>query len=64
MNKAELIEKIAGDADLSKRQAGAVLDSFTDAVAKTLKKFSFSRGKAEYEDTDPCANPVKLQISN
>jgi DNA-binding protein HU-beta len=38
MNKAELIEKIAGDADLSKRQANAVLDSFTDAVAKTLKK--------------------------
>ena len=38
MNKAELIEKIASDASLSKRQANAVLDSFADAVAKTLKK--------------------------
>ncbi|MBL7736709.1 MAG: HU family DNA-binding protein [Chitinophagaceae bacterium] len=38
MNKAELIEKIAGDAELSKKEAGAALDSFTDAIAKTLKK--------------------------
>ncbi|HRE49778.1 MAG TPA: HU family DNA-binding protein [Flavitalea sp.] len=38
MNKAELIEKIAGDAGLSKKEAGAALDSFTDAIAKTLKK--------------------------
>jgi DNA-binding protein HU-beta len=40
MNKAELIEKIAGDADISKKQANAALDSFIDAVAKTLKKGS------------------------
>jgi DNA-binding protein HU-beta len=38
MNKAELIEKIAGDADISKKQAAAALDSFTEAVEKTLKK--------------------------
>jgi DNA-binding protein HU-beta len=38
MNKAELIEKISGDAGLSKKEANAALDSFTDAVAKTLKK--------------------------
>jgi DNA-binding protein HU-beta len=38
MNKAELIEKIAGDADISKKHANAALDSFIDAVAKTLKK--------------------------
>jgi DNA-binding protein HU-beta len=38
MNKAELIEKIAGDAGISKKQANASLDSFTEAVAKTLKK--------------------------
>ena len=37
MNKGELIEKIAADAAVTKKQAGA-LDSFTDAVAKTLKK--------------------------
>lgn len=38
MNKAELIEKMATDADISKKQAGMALDSFTDAVTKTLKK--------------------------
>ncbi len=38
MNKAELIDKLAADAGISKKDAGAVIDSFTDAVAKTLKK--------------------------
>ncbi len=37
MNKAELIEKIANDAGITKTQAGAALDSFTGAVQKTLK---------------------------
>jgi DNA-binding protein HU-beta len=38
MNKAELIDKIAEDAEISKKQAAAALDSFTDTIAKTLKK--------------------------
>ena len=38
MNKAELIDKIAGDAEISKKEANAALDSFTEAIAKTLKK--------------------------
>jgi DNA-binding protein HU-beta len=38
MNKAELIAKLADDASLTKTQAGAALDSFTEAIAKTLKK--------------------------
>lgn len=38
MNKAELVEKIAGDAGISKKEANAALDAFTDAVTKTLKK--------------------------
>ena len=37
MNKGELIEKIANDAGITKTQANAALDSFTDAVTKTLK---------------------------
>jgi len=37
MNKAELIAKIAEDAGITKTQAGATLDSFTQAVTKTLK---------------------------
>lgn len=38
MNKAELIEKIADGAGISKKEANAALDSFTEAVQKTLKK--------------------------
>lgn len=38
MNKAELIEKIAKDAGVTKVQANDVLDSFTNAITNTLKK--------------------------
>src|ERR1043166_2573023 len=38
MNKAELIEQIAKDADITKTQANAAMDSFTDAVIAALKK--------------------------
>jgi DNA-binding protein HU-beta len=38
MNKAELIAKLADDAGITKTQAGAALDSFTEAIAKTLRK--------------------------
>ena len=38
MNKAELVAKIAEDAGIAKTQANAALDSFVDAVTKTLKK--------------------------
>jgi DNA-binding protein HU-beta len=37
MNKAELISKISDDAEITKTQANAALDSFTEAVTKTLK---------------------------
>jgi DNA-binding protein HU-beta len=38
MTKAELIEKMANDANVSKVAAGAVLDSFMTNVTKALKK--------------------------
>ena len=38
MNKAELIEQIAGDAGITKTQANAALDSFKDAVISVLQK--------------------------
>ncbi|MEI8325643.1 MAG: HU family DNA-binding protein [Betaproteobacteria bacterium] len=38
MNKTELIEHIAKDADLSKAAAARALDSFIAAVKTTLKK--------------------------
>ncbi len=36
MNKADLIDAIASDAGITKAQAKAALDSFTDNVAKAL----------------------------
>jgi DNA-binding protein HU-beta len=38
MTKAELISKIAEDADITKVAATAALGSFLESVAKTLKK--------------------------
>jgi DNA-binding protein HU-beta len=38
MNKAELIAVISDEAGITKTQAGAALDSFTDAVTRALKK--------------------------
>lgn len=38
MNKAELIDAIAGDTGLTKVQTGAALDSFMNAVVISLKK--------------------------
>ena len=37
MNKAELIAKLSDDASITKTQANAALDSFVEAVTKTLK---------------------------
>lgn len=38
MNKSELIAHIADEAGITKTQANTALDSFVDAVTKTLKK--------------------------
>ncbi len=38
MNKTELIEAIAKEAKLSKKDAGAAVNAFTDVVSKELKK--------------------------
>lgn len=38
MTKAELIEKIAKDADVSKATAQKAIDSFIDGIKKSLKK--------------------------
>ena len=37
MNKAELITKLAEDTGITKTQANDALDSFIEAVTKTLK---------------------------
>ena len=38
MNKAELIDKLAGDAGITKTQANDALDAFTNSVVSSLKK--------------------------
>jgi DNA-binding protein HU-beta len=38
MNKAELVEKMAKDAKITKAAAGRALESFMDGVTKGLKK--------------------------
>ncbi|WP_220721151.1 nucleoid-associated protein HU-beta [Agarivorans litoreus] len=38
MNKAQLVDKIAEGADISKAAAGRALDSFIDAISETLKE--------------------------
>ncbi len=38
MNKAELIDQIARDADMTKSQASEALSSFTTAIVAALKK--------------------------
>lgn len=38
MTKAELVEKMAKDADISKAAADKALNSFMDGIKKTLKK--------------------------
>jgi len=38
MNKTDMIERIAGQADLSKADAGRALDAFVDEVTRALKK--------------------------
>jgi DNA-binding protein HU-beta len=38
MNKAELVAQVSEETGITKTQANAALDSFIDAVTKTLKK--------------------------
>ncbi|MDF2783876.1 MAG: transcriptional regulator subunit alpha [Pantoea eucrina] len=37
MNKSQLIDKIAAEADISKAAAGRVLEAFTESVSDALK---------------------------
>jgi len=38
MNKAELIDSVAADADLSKADAGRAVDAVIDSISKALSK--------------------------
>jgi len=64
MNKAELVEKMAKDAKISKAAAGKTLESFMDGVTKALKKrngkvtlVGFGTFKKVYRKTRKGRNP-------
>jgi len=71
MNKGDLIAKMAGDAKVSKVQAGKALDSFIGACMSTLKKgdkvtlvgfgtFSVSKRSARMGRNPQTGKPIKI----
>lgn len=76
MTKAELVEKAATDAKISKVAAAAALNSFMGGVAKALKKkdgkvtlvgfgtFSKVRRKARKGRNPQTGEPIKIKASN
>jgi len=74
MTKAELIEKMATDAGISKAAAGKALDSFIDGVKKALKKgtmvtligfgtFSVSKRKARKGRNPRTGEPITIKAA-
>ena len=71
MTKAELLEKAAKDAGISKAAAAKTLDSFIDSVVKSVKKgnkvalvgfgtFSVSKRKARTGRNPQTGAPIKI----
>ena len=74
MTKQDLIDSIAGDADLSKSQAGAALDATLGAISKTLAsggevalpgfgKFSVSHRSARTGRNPQTGETIQIQAS-
>ncbi len=76
MTKVELVEKMAKDAGISKGTAGKALGSFTDGIAKAMKKkdgkvtligfgtFSKSRSKARKGRNPQTGKPILIKARN
>lgn len=76
MTKAELIEKMANDAGISKTEAGKAIESFIEGVTKALKKkdgkvtlvgfgtFSKSRRKARKGRNPQTGEAIKIKAAN
>lgn len=71
MTKAELIEKIANDASISKASAGTVVDTIIETIKKSLKKgnkvtlvgfgtFSVSKRKARKGRNPRTGEAIKI----
>ncbi len=72
MNKADLVAQIAEEAGLTKTQANTALNSFVEAVTKTLKKgdkvtlvgfgtFSVSKRAARTGRNPKTNEPIKIK---
>jgi DNA-binding protein HU-beta len=76
MTKAELVEKMAKDAKISKAAAGKALNSFVDSTKKALKKkdgkvtlvgfgtFSKVHRKAREGRNPQTGKPIKIKARN
>ncbi len=76
MTKAELVEKMANDAGISKVAATTALGSFMEGVTKSLKKkdgkvtlvgfgtFSKARRKARKGRNPQTGAPIKIKATN
>jgi len=76
MTKAELIEKMAKDAGITKTATGKALESFIEGVTKALKKkdgkvtlvgfgtFSKSRRKARKGRNPQTGEAIRIKASN
>lgn len=75
MNKGQLIEKMAADADITKAQAGNALDSFVKSVTGSLKKkkavsligfgsFDIQKRKARTGRNPSTGEAIKIKASN
>ena len=76
MTKAELVEKMANDAEISKAAAAKALNSFQDNVIRALKKkdgkvtlvgfgtFAKIRRKARKGRNPQTGEPIKIKASN
>jgi len=69
MTKAELIDQMAKDANISKAAAGATLNSFMDTITKSLKKrngkatlVGFGTFKKVYRKTRKGRNPQTGEV--
>lgn len=76
MTKADIVDKMAKEAGISKAAAGAALNSFVDSVIKALKKkegkvtlvgfgtFSKVRRKARKGRNPQTGQTIKIKASN
>jgi DNA-binding protein HU-beta len=75
LTKAELIDQISGDADITKAAAGLAIDSMIEGISKSLRKgqkttlvgfgtFSISKRKARTGRNPQTGETIKIKAKN